>query len=311
MARNIDSELSAAQLQWRYDENVEDPGFLASMARGDNDGNVTPADHPPEHVLKTSKSFAARSYKGRQSTTSSLRVPSNISHHENSSVSSHDTFLPPPPPPPPSNANQPLGALSEIGPNGQAHQFRPGRSPTPSLKRAAVEAIVKSHGSPNHMRVTAGGRIVPSEQSPLCQPRYGYSAIKTNGSLIKFAPNQRFPYKPEECEQASDQNGQIVQDGLGNYYQIVDHKILALSPSSDGFVELHMAASNLEMAPPPASKALPSHSASAPPFRASGPSAAPVVSNALVVYDPSVAVQINALKTEYVVLGSSTCRAYH
>lgn len=293
----ISQQERAAQLQRRFEHNMSG---RRSPPRGAHytsrvfaitelsDDGETPVHHADqsrtEHVLKTSKSFAARSYKGRQSTSGSLRVPSNTSHNENSSVSSHDAFLPPAP-----NAPQPPQVLSENLPNGQVVLFRPGRSPTPSLKRAAVEALKQNHGSPNHVRVTAGGRIVTAEQSPLCQPRYGYSAIKINGSLIKFAPNQRFSNRPGETEPATDQQGQIVEDEYGNHFQIVGNKILPLHVRADGFMELHMAAGNLTVPR--------SHM---PPVRATGPGAGPIVNNSAVVPEPSIDVQLKALKAQYV-----------
>lgn len=44
-------------------------------------------------------------------------------------------------------------------------------SPTPSIKRGKAERLLKEHGSPPGIRVTAGGRIVPDGLSPLTSPR--------------------------------------------------------------------------------------------------------------------------------------------
>jgi hypothetical protein len=112
--------------------------------------------------------------------------------------------------------------LGEIAPNGQvqrpiSHWLRP--SPTPSLKKRKAEALVKHHGSPQHVRVTAGGRIVPSEQSPLTYPRYGYSAVKANGGVIKFAPNL---HGGHEYRDYATQENFIAQDEHGNFCQIID-----------------------------------------------------------------------------------------
>ena len=294
----IDPFERAAYEQWQFQELLY-LNLMLAVANGTHQqhlhAHVEPADneqlyvnsadtYSTEHVLKGSKSFTVRSLKGRQSNISSLRVPSTTSNNENSSISSNDAFLPPAP-----SAIQPQQALNEIVPNGQV-LFRPGRSPTPSLKRAAVEALKQNHGSPNHVRVTAGGRIVDAAQSPLCQPRYGYSAIQVNGSLIKFAPNQRFGQRQGETEPAVHQQGQIVEDEFGNRYQIVGNKILPLHVRADGFMETYIAASNVS-AP----------SAHMPPAHASGPAIGPIVNNPAIVPEPSIEVQLKALKDRYVI----------
>lgn len=188
----------------------------------------------PEHVLRGSKSFAARSFRSRN-TGNSLRVPS--SNKENYSTTDTENSRP--------SSGESL-ILGEIQPNGQILRHGPNRfrpSPTPSLKKSKAEAIVKAHGSPQHVRVTAGGRIVPSEQSPLCHPRYGYSAIKTNGGLIKFAPNQ--PMGKGEWTQAT-QNGFVAQDVNGRLCQIVNGTILPLN-EVDGALRLYVPAPNLNI----------------------------------------------------------------
>ena len=194
---------------------------------------------PTEHILRGSKSWAARSFRSRTS-GNSLRVPSNkenrsTNNAENSRPSTdHSTSITGP-------------VLGEIAPNGQSlrstgpWKLRP--SPTPSLKKKKAEAIVKAHGSPQHVRVTAGGRIVPSEQSPLCHPRYGYSAVKTNGGLIKFAPNH--PMGKAQWTQAT-QDGFVAQDMDGRLCQIVNGTILPLN-EVDGALRLYVPAPNLNI----------------------------------------------------------------
>lgn len=146
---------------------------------------------PTEHVLRGSKSFAARSWKSRAS-GNSLRVPSN---KENRSTSASDNDRPVAPQP-----TKLAPVLGEIAPNNQVLRpaggpFKPRPSPTPSLRKKKIESLVKAHGSPTHVRVTAGGRIVPSEQSPLCHPRYGYSAIKV--SQVSTGP--RYAHSSKAC----------------------------------------------------------------------------------------------------------------
>lgn len=45
-------------------------------------------------------------------------------------------------------------------------------SPSPSIKRGKAERLLKEHGSPPGMRVTAGGRIVPSDLPPVLNNRF-------------------------------------------------------------------------------------------------------------------------------------------
>ncbi|CAI9633606.1 unnamed protein product [Alternaria burnsii] len=71
-------------------------------------------------------------------------------------------------------------ALIPFGP-----QKRP--SPTPSIKRGKAEKLLKEHGSPPGIRVTAGGRIVPSDLPPLGTSRYGDTAYRPQPPL-RVAP---------------------------------------------------------------------------------------------------------------------------
>jgi hypothetical protein len=50
-------------------------------------------------------------------------------------------------------------------------------SPSPSIKRGKAERLLKEHGSPPGMRVTAGGRVVPSDLPPLSTARFGGNNI--------------------------------------------------------------------------------------------------------------------------------------
>ncbi|KXT01776.1 hypothetical protein AC578_2020 [Pseudocercospora eumusae] len=233
----------------------------------------------PEHVLRGTKSFTARSWKSRAS-TATLRVSSNRSNMENLSVQGEDITRP-------TGLIVPASGeiLGEIAPNGQlvvGRNFKLRPSPTPSLKKKKVEELVKAHGSPQHMRVTAGGkasipfsnlngmdfqlgnmlpymladallgRIVPSDQSPLCHPRFGYSAIKANGGLIKFAPNHRPGEHEHDHEwELATKDGSLAQDRSGQLYQIVNGTVLRLR-EQDGAVQLYMPAPNLDIMRAPA-----------------------------------------------------------
>nr|POE72287.1 37s ribosomal protein s19, mitochondrial [Quercus suber] len=250
---------------------------------------LTLLESPTEHVLRGSKSFAARSWKSRAS-DHSLRISSNKENRaahlpdpERPSFSQHASALAP--------------ILGEIAANNQqivrtGPYGRTRRSPTPSLKRKKVEAIVRAHGSPTHVRVTAGGRIVPSEQSPLCHPRYGYSAIKTNGGLIKFAPNH--PMGKSQWTQAT-QNGFVAQDADGRLCQIVDGTILPLK-EIEGALQLYMPAPNLNVTQRTSSIIAASQS-----HGLQGGVETPMTlpSGDPIMPKPSVQAQINALELEY------------
>lgn len=198
-------------------------------------------DESPVHVLRESKSFAARSFRSRTHANSAA-VASNKLNDENIAVFV-DTTQDPPPPVTASTKPQVLG---EIPNNGQAPRYGPWRhrtSPTPSIRKSKIEALVKHHGSPQHVRVTAGGRIVPSEQSPLCHPRFGYSAIKSNGTLIKVAPNH--VGKTQQWI-STTQDGYVAQDESGRLCQIVNGMILPLN-EENGAVRLYVPAPNLNI----------------------------------------------------------------
>ncbi|KAK5132427.1 hypothetical protein LTR08_009110 [Meristemomyces frigidus] len=238
-----------------------------------------------EHVLRGSKSWAARSWKSRAS-GNSLRVPSNKENRSTnaSEADLHVTIQLPP------NAAPVLG---EIAPNNQALRsagpWRPRRSPTPSLRKKKIESLVKAHGSPQHVRVTAGGRIVPSDQSPLCHPRYGYSAVNANGGLVKFAPNH--PMGSAQWTQAT-QNGFVAQDVNGRLCQIVDGTVLPLT-EIEGALQLFMPAPNLNITRRgPSLSAIPAPVVpTGNPQHHHGSRTAPA--------EPPVSAQINALELEY------------
>lgn len=195
----------------------------------------------PEHVLRGSKSFAARSLRSRAHAPS-VHFPPNKLNDENIAVFVDATQEPPPP----VVAISKPQVLGEIANNGQASRsghWRLRTSPTPSIRKSRIQALVKDHGSPQHVRVTAGGRIVPSEQSPLCHPRFGYSAIKSNGTLIKVAPNH--VGKTQQWISAT-QDGYVAQDESGRLCQIVNGMIMPLN-EENGAVRLYVPAPNLNI----------------------------------------------------------------
>jgi hypothetical protein len=64
-------------------------------------------------------------------------------------------------------------------------QKRP--SPTPSIKRGKAEKLLKEHGSPPGMRVTAGGRVVPSDLPPLGTSRFPDNTFKP--ATLRITPS--------------------------------------------------------------------------------------------------------------------------
>ncbi len=236
---------------------------------------------PSEYVLRGSKSFAARSWRSRASIAS--RATSGKENRSTTNDSDHDR-------PAAAPVARAVPVLGRIASNNQLMRppgpYKPGPSPTPSLRKKKIESLVKAHGSPDHVRVTAGGRIVPSEQSPLCHPRYGYSAVKVNGGLIKFAPNH--PMGKAQWTQAT-QNGFVAQDVNGRLCQIVDGTILPLHETEEG-LQLYIPAPNLNIT----QRASPAGCRSAGParFTQQQPPAS-------LLPEPSLTSQLNALEIEY------------
>ncbi|KAM0713298.1 hypothetical protein Q7P35_000750 [Cladosporium inversicolor] len=198
-------------------------------------------EESPVHVLRESKSFAARSFRSRTHANSVNFAPNKFNDENLAVFSDANQDLPPP-----VIASSKPQVLGEIVNNGQAARsgsWRLRTSPTPSIRKSKIEALVKHHGSPQHVRVTAGGRIVPSEQSPLCHPRFGYSAIKSNGTLIKVAPNH--VGKTQQWI-STTQDGYVAQDESGHLCQIVNGMILPLN-EENGAVRLYVPAPNLNI----------------------------------------------------------------
>ncbi|KIW06610.1 uncharacterized protein PV09_02324 [Verruconis gallopava] len=69
-------------------------------------------------------------------------------------------------------------------PTGSDSTKRP--SPTPSVKRSKAEQLLKQHGSPPHVRVTAGGRIVPNDLPQLGSPRVPFAPIYNSRGPSRF-----------------------------------------------------------------------------------------------------------------------------
>ena len=62
------------------------------------------------------------------------------------------------------------------------------QSPTPSVKRGKAEKLLKEHGSPPGMRVTAGGRVVPTDISPIGSPKFSCNDFSKTGQAYPQIP---------------------------------------------------------------------------------------------------------------------------
>lgn len=103
-------------------------------------------------------------------------------------------------------------------------------SPTPSVKRNKVERLIKEHGSPPHLRVTAGGRIVPSDFTPLGSPRFAYAPINRPTFPSKVFPASRnapFPgFEPVLP------NGFVGYNNFGDLCQYIDGNVVPVRPGA-------------------------------------------------------------------------------
>lgn len=81
-------------------------------------------------------------------------------------------------------------------------------SPTPSLKRDKIQRLIKEHGSPPGLRVTAGGRIVPQDMPALGSPQYpvnnGTNAGEWAMKNSQGTTMQRATSQPPYLRRASD-----------------------------------------------------------------------------------------------------------
>lgn len=107
-------------------------------------------------------------------------------------------------------------ALVPFGP-----QKRP--SPTPSIKRGKAEKLLKEHGSPPGLRVTAGGRIVPSDLQPLGTSRYGDTTYRPQPPL-RVAPGNIMQTRT----QSNDNNTARVEVVGGQPVIFVGDRMFAL-----------------------------------------------------------------------------------
>jgi hypothetical protein len=91
-------------------------------------------------------------------------------------------------------------------------------SPTPSVKRGKAERLLKEHGSPPGLRVTAGGRIVPASFTPLASPFNQGGPKATNLAEVQpgFQNSNRVDPAIMQSSELSNQNAQSELNPLYN-----------------------------------------------------------------------------------------------
>ena len=104
-------------------------------------------------------------------------------------------------------------AIGVGGPQSQVKRH----SPPADVKAAMVSQLLKQHGSPPHVRVTAGGRIVPNDLQPLGSPRIphtptAYGSSRGSGRIPHALPNGNYgaPQLPQGFL-AYNPNGALIQ----------------------------------------------------------------------------------------------------
>ncbi|OCK83263.1 hypothetical protein K432DRAFT_423502 [Lepidopterella palustris CBS 459.81] len=123
-------------------------------------------------------------------------------------------------------------------------------SPSPSVKRGKAERLLKEHGSPPGMRVTAGGRVVPSDLPPLTSPRHPHNnSSSQTSSCISPTADQQSHSVPDFSKLAP--NGSLVYDTSGQPCLYLNNQLLPIQ-GVDGTGAGYLASNSMypSMAPP-------------------------------------------------------------
>lgn len=100
-------------------------------------------------------------------------------------------------------------------------------SPSPSIKRGKAERLLKEHGSPPGLRVTAGGRIVPGDLPPLgTRPSFNIY----NPQALRAAPGSIMASQP----QPSSNNTARIEIVGGQPVIVVGDRMFALPSVNSG-----------------------------------------------------------------------------
>lgn len=111
--------------------------------------------------------------------------------------------------------------MPTVEPLGVAGQYKK-PSPSPSVKRGKAEKLLKEHGSPPGIRVTAGGRVVPSDLPPLGTSRYPNSGF--GPQPFRVTPSNIMPIP---AQQSNDNTARIEVVG-GQPVVFVGDRMFAL-----------------------------------------------------------------------------------
>ena len=97
-------------------------------------------------------------------------------------------------------------------------------SPTPSFKRNMVSQLIKQHGSPPHVRVTAGGRIVSNDLPQLGSPRMPYTPTNYSAAYGSSRGSARIPHALPNGNYGHSQlpQGYLAYNPSGVLIQFID-----------------------------------------------------------------------------------------
>jgi hypothetical protein len=96
-------------------------------------------------------------------------------------------------------------------------------SPTPSIKRGKAERLLKEHGSPPGLRVTAGGRIVPASFTPLASPfQYQPRGFRLANFDDNRSAHQDTGYMATNQMNQGESTNQSLQNDLSTLYNNIE-----------------------------------------------------------------------------------------
>jgi hypothetical protein len=176
-------------------------------------------DSSPEHVLKLSASNPGLSSIGENA-----RLPPQHGNH----------------------VARVTGASMKNNPFMSTAVKRP--SPTASIKRHKAERLLKEHGSPPNVRVTAGGRIVPNDFTPLGSPCMPFAHMHRPKLPAPIQVSNHNVYNSTRSG-APATNGAVTYLPDGRIFQHIDGKWLPVPQGPRGDPALFMPPSNWPFPP--------------------------------------------------------------
>lgn len=204
-------------------EFMERVAFTQQLAAAQGDCLPYSADvsYQPEHVLKSSVSNPGLSVTGENARPPPI------------GMNGFTRFAPLP-------ARNPAFTTSAIK--------RP--SPTPSIKRNKAERLLKEHGSPPNVRVTAGGRIVPTDFTPLGSPRFPFAQPHRPYDRIQapvgfHVPHRNAPFANMHQSAHAKDHGWVAYNQDGQICQLLDGQWLPVPYGPSGELAFFIAPTNL------------------------------------------------------------------